>query len=84
MEPYRPVNAQDDLLAHAVSHTFRADKTVERIEVIDSPMKTYITRALRKQGFRFDRKLGVLGMFKWETSVWVLERKDWKPAKTET
>lgn len=79
MELYRDIEAQDDLLAHAISYTFKADKKVERIEAVSSPMKPYITRALRKQGFRFDRKSDTVGLLKWQTNVWVLERKDWKP-----
>lgn len=81
MEPYRKVDVQDDILAHAVSKTFNADKKVERIEIVNSPLKAYITKALRKQGFRFDRKVGEVGLLRWQTSIWVLERKNWKSAE---
>ena len=77
-EPYRVANVQEDLLEHAVKHTFSVPK-IQRIEAFDTPLVPYLRICLRNAGFQPDlgytKKVGVLG---WSWGVRYLNRDEWK------
>jgi hypothetical protein len=79
-EPYRIAGMQDDLLNHAVRHTFNSNKTVQSIRAADSPLIPYVRESLRSNGFKLQEYTERVGVFRWKLGVRLLERADWQKA----
>jgi len=79
-EPYRVVGMQNDLLNHAVRHTFEANKTVQSIRAADSQLVPYIRDSLRSSGFKLQEYTEKVGVFRWKLGLRLLEREDWQKA----
>ncbi|KAI0078924.1 hypothetical protein K474DRAFT_1706112 [Panus rudis PR-1116 ss-1] len=77
-EPYRSTSIQDDLLEHALTHTFTHSFNIERVVAREESHVPYVGQALRRQGFRTKSVLEKAGLFKWEVRELVLERANWK------
>ncbi|KAI0932261.1 hypothetical protein AcV7_000586 [Taiwanofungus camphoratus] len=82
-EPYRAAGMQNDLLIHAVKHAFEADKTVQNIRAVATPLKAYISTLLRQRGFQLGELTVKVGILKWQNSIRVLSRKTWQSSSTE-
>jgi hypothetical protein len=76
-EAYRVTKIQEDLLDHAVKHSF-SDPKVQRIEAFDSPLVPYLHACLRNAGFKFDHNTKTVGLLKWSIGVRYLNRDEWK------
>ena len=79
-EPYRSTGVQDDLLAHAIRHTFETQSIVT-IKAEGNPLIPYVQKALRSAGFVQGDKLRSLGLFKWKLYEMVLDKARWKEVK---
>lgn len=79
-EPYRVAGIQNDLLAHAVRHTFDSDKAVQTIRAADSPLVPYVRESLRSTGFILQEYTERVGIFRWKLGVRSLSREDWQEA----
>ncbi|KAL0580400.1 hypothetical protein V5O48_001645 [Marasmius crinis-equi] len=73
-EPYRTVNIQNDLLQHALRHTFTAKSPPQRVKAVCSSLTNYLEHCLKEEGFTLQGAEGSLGIFGWKTGIWVLER----------
>jgi GNAT superfamily N-acetyltransferase len=76
-ENYHKANIQDDLLEYAINHAFNKDPTLERIEVVDSPLLPYRRSSLRKAGFELDQHTKTIGVLRWKLGTRYLERNRW-------
>jgi len=76
-ERFRKINAQKDLLDHAVSHAFDKDRELQRIQATDSPLVTYQRSCLRTYGFELDHHTKTVGLQKWQMGVRYLARERW-------
>ena len=81
LEKYRPVQIQDDLLAHAVKAAFEGSTTVERIEVTPPVLSTYVDNSMRKLGFVVKERTAQLGILKWPQLKYELTREAWEKKK---
>ncbi|KAF9822227.1 hypothetical protein IEO21_00221 [Rhodonia placenta] len=55
-ELYRPAGIQHDLLTHAVRMAFSRDPKVQTIRASDTPLKPYVSEALRQARFQLEAK----------------------------
>ena len=76
-ERFRKINAQKDLLNHAVCHAFDKDRELQRIQATDSPLLAYQGSCLRAYGFELDHHTKTVGIQKWKMGVRYLERERW-------
>lgn len=84
-EEFRASGVQDDLLTHAVRHTFRSDAAVLRITAHESSLIPYIPKCLGKHGFqKVDKAEKVVGLFRWKFCMRILERGNWEKSTTST
>lgn len=77
-ELYRPAGIQHDLLTHAVRMAFSRDPKVQTIRASDTPLKPYVSEALRQARFQLEAKTEKVGMLRWQNSTHILRRKGWK------
>jgi ribosomal protein S18 acetylase RimI-like enzyme len=75
-EPFRRTGIQDDLLAHAIRHTFSAE--FDTIKAESNTLIPYVGTALRSAGFVQGGKTGSMGLFKWPLYEMVLSRTQWE------
>ena len=80
-EQYRPAGLADDLLDHALKHAFTSDAKLQAVRASESPLQKYITEALRKRGFRWEKKTERMGALRWQTSTSILEKERWAAAQ---
>ena len=80
-EQYRPAGLADDLLDHALKHAFTSDAKLQAVRASESPLQKYITEALRKRGFRWEKKTERMGALQWQTSTSILEKERWAAAQ---
>ncbi|XP_006454382.1 hypothetical protein AGABI2DRAFT_197421 [Agaricus bisporus var. bisporus H97] len=70
-EVYRKTGIQDDLLGHALKHTFNKSPTLESIVAVDTPaLVPYIHECLTKAGFKQltdNQSIGIMGLWKFYT-----------------
>jgi len=83
-EPYRPTGIQEDLLAHAVKHAFKADHAVKEIKATSTSLLPYTQRCLRDAGFVLEEPLGKLGIYGWKFDLVVLRRAYWEQRSART
>ncbi|KAF8626526.1 hypothetical protein AX15_004831 [Amanita polypyramis BW_CC] len=79
-EPFRSTGIQDDLLAHAIRHTFETSSIVT-VNVEGNPLTSYVQKALRSAGFVQGNKLRSIGLFGWQLHEMVLDKARWKEVK---
>ncbi|KAL0951113.1 hypothetical protein HGRIS_007850 [Hohenbuehelia grisea] len=82
-EPYRPTNIQEDLLNHAVRFAFTADRALQRIRILDSPIKPYASSTIRSAGFQRDveSESKSVGVLRWSLAMYSLTRERWEARK---
>ncbi|KAJ8084065.1 hypothetical protein AAF712_000945 [Marasmius tenuissimus] len=73
-EPYRKADIQKDLLQHVIRHTFTTDTKIRRVKATCSSLTSYLERALKEEGFTLESAEQSLGVFRWKTGIWKLER----------
>ncbi|KAI0361680.1 hypothetical protein OH77DRAFT_1417949 [Trametes cingulata] len=76
-EPYRKAGLQEDLLERALKHAFAADSKLETVRAAELSLQQYVSDALRKFGFEFEKKGDKIGTLRWQENVWRLERSRW-------
>ena len=79
-EGYRPAGAQHDLLQFALKHAFENDPAVQEIQCDDTPLRKYVSDALKKAGFQLEWQTEKIGILGWQNSVRTLSREKWKSA----
>ncbi|KAJ8596918.1 hypothetical protein M405DRAFT_780660 [Rhizopogon salebrosus TDB-379] len=84
VEPYRTTGIQEDLLAHAVQHAFKADLAVKEIKATTTSLIPYTQKCLRKAGFVLEKPLDKLGMYGWKSELVVLRRTRWEQESART
>ncbi|KAG2159910.1 uncharacterized protein EDB93DRAFT_1073991 [Suillus bovinus] len=77
-EPYRKAGIQEDLLAHAVQHAFKADKAVKEIKVTTNSLILYVQKCVRDAGFALEKPVGKFGIYGWKSDLFVLRRTQWE------
>ncbi|KAG0708903.1 hypothetical protein DFH29DRAFT_794715 [Suillus ampliporus] len=77
-EPYRTTGIQEDLLAHAVQHAFKADNAVKEIKVTTTSLIPYSQKCIRDAGFALEKPIGKLGIYGWKLDLVVLRRAHWE------
>ncbi|KAI0724501.1 hypothetical protein C8T65DRAFT_626693 [Cerioporus squamosus] len=82
-EQYRPANLADDLLDHALKHAFTSDVKLQVVRASESPLQRYISDALRKRGFRPERKTKRVGALRWQNSTSIVEKERWAAGQQE-
>jgi GNAT superfamily N-acetyltransferase len=80
-EPYRTTGIQEDLLAHAIQHAFKADGAVKEIKATTTSLLPYTQKCLHNAGFLLEKHLGRLGIYKWKIDLVVLRRTYWEQQK---
>ncbi|KAH9835599.1 uncharacterized protein C8Q71DRAFT_87665 [Rhodofomes roseus] len=78
-EAYRPAGAQHDLLQFVLKHAFESDPAVQEVKCHDSPLRKYVSDALKKAGFELEWKMDKVGMLGWQNSLRTLNRSKWRP-----
>lgn len=79
-EPYRSTGIQDDLLTHAIRHTFETS-SIETIKTEGNPLVPYVQGALLSAKFVPGSKIKSLGLFRWPFYEMELDRTRWKATK---
>jgi len=80
-EAFRRVAIEDDMLQFAVKSTFGADRAVDSIRMLASPLRPAILGSLRRNNFAKGDRVGVIGLLRWEICWYTLERTRWQAAK---
>ncbi|KAH7915808.1 hypothetical protein BJ138DRAFT_1122328 [Hygrophoropsis aurantiaca] len=73
-EPFRKIKIQNDLLQHAIRHTFEGGTTVDSISATSSPLIEYIRISLQENGFQYDKTARHVGIYGWKVTKMVLKR----------
>jgi hypothetical protein len=82
-ELYKHVGIEDDMLQFAVKTTFGADKTVDSIRMLASPLRPAILRTLQSNKFTKGERVETVGIQGWEVCWYTLERAQWEEAPKE-
>ncbi|KAI0307822.1 hypothetical protein B0F90DRAFT_1621119 [Multifurca ochricompacta] len=80
-EAYRRVNIEDDLLQVAVNSTFTADKSVNSIRILASPLRPAILESIRRNKFCKGDRVETVGILGWEVCWYKLKREQWVAEK---
>ena len=77
-EAYRQTYIQNDLMKHALRHTFTKDSTIQEIQMESSALDSYIERSLVEAGFKRGQTVRNVGLYGWPIHVYTLSRVRWR------
>ncbi|KAG2154890.1 hypothetical protein DEU56DRAFT_868418 [Suillus clintonianus] len=83
-EPYRRAGIQEDLLAHAIQHTFKMDNAVKEIKVTTTSLIPYVQKCIHDAGFALEKPVGKVGIYGWKFDLFVLRRAHWNKQNAGT
>ncbi|EIW86663.1 hypothetical protein CONPUDRAFT_95409 [Coniophora puteana RWD-64-598 SS2] len=77
-EPYRKTNIQNDLMKHALQHTFHDEHNIREVQIESSVLNGYVRQSLIDIGFKHGNTIRNVGIYGWAVQLCTLSRAKWR------